>query len=310
MATKTGNDLEALRALLDEVKALREGVETQRRGAQARLGRRRGKGRVQGDQPFALHRAARPRPQRPAAQARGARALLARPERGQGRSDPRRADRDAAPPDRRGRRPLPWPGGRARERVGAGGRSRSPVRQAAQGRPAGAGDGDPAARKPRQSPKLVDNLVAAGMDCARINCAHDDAEAWGRMVENVREASARHERPCKILMDLGGPKCRILRVKAPPKTRLARGDRATLVDELKEKTRDPIAFSLNFPETRRPARDRRGGVHRRRQGGGARDRQDAGPGRDRGLRLARQGRAAEARQGRQLPLDRDSSCRR
>ena len=40
-------------------------------------------------------------------------------------------------------------------------------------------------------PELVDNLVAAGMDCARINCAHDDAEAWGRMVANVREVARR-----------------------------------------------------------------------------------------------------------------------
>jgi pyruvate kinase len=97
-------------------------------------------------------------------------------------------------------------------------------------------------------PELIDNLIAAGMDCARINCAHDDAESWGKMVERVRDASARHDRPCTILMDLGGPKCRIQRVKAPPKTRLVRGDRATLIDEIKEKTKDPIAFSLNFPE--------------------------------------------------------------
>ncbi len=97
-------------------------------------------------------------------------------------------------------------------------------------------------------PELVDNLIAAGMDCARINCAHDDAEAWSRMIANLRDASVRHERPCKVLMDLGGPKCRILKVKAPPKTRLARGDRAALVDEIRDKTRDPIAFSLNFPE--------------------------------------------------------------
>ena len=97
-------------------------------------------------------------------------------------------------------------------------------------------------------PDLADDLIAAGMDCARINCAHDAAETWGRMIGNVREASARRERPCKVLMDLAGPKCRILRVKAPPKTRLARGDRATLIDEIKERTRDPVAFSLNFPE--------------------------------------------------------------
>ena len=97
-------------------------------------------------------------------------------------------------------------------------------------------------------PELVSNLVNAGMDCARINCAHDNSEAWGQMVEQVRAAAARLERPCRVLMDIAGPKCRILRVKAPPKTRLLRGDRLVLLDELREKVKEPIAFSLNFPE--------------------------------------------------------------
>jgi pyruvate kinase len=96
--------------------------------------------------------------------------------------------------------------------------------------------------------EFVNSLMNAGMDCARINCAHDDPETWGQMVENVRAAAARLERPCRVLMDIAGPKCRILRVKAPPKTRLLRGDRVVLVDELREKTKEPIAFSLNFPE--------------------------------------------------------------
>ena len=51
-------------------------------------------------------------------------------------------------------------------------------------------------------PALVDNLVSAGMDCARINCARDDPETWGQMVEHVRQASARLERPCRVLMDI------------------------------------------------------------------------------------------------------------
>ena len=38
-------------------------------------------------------------------------------------------------------------------------------------------------------PELVSNLVNAGMDCARINCAHDDPEMWGQMVENVHAAA-------------------------------------------------------------------------------------------------------------------------
>ena len=97
-------------------------------------------------------------------------------------------------------------------------------------------------------PEFVGKLIAAGMDCARINCAHDDPEIWGRMIENVRAAATRLERPCRVLMDIAGPKCRILRVKAPPKTRLSRGDRIVLIDELREKTKEPIAFSLNFPE--------------------------------------------------------------
>jgi pyruvate kinase len=97
-------------------------------------------------------------------------------------------------------------------------------------------------------PGFAESLLAAGMDCARINCAHDDPEIWGQMVANVRRAEARLEHPCRVLMDIAGPKCRILRVKAPPKTRLLRGDRVVLVDELREKIKEPIAFSLNFPE--------------------------------------------------------------
>ena len=152
-------------------------------------------------------------------------------------------------------------------------------------------------------PELVDNLVAAGMDCARINCAHDDAEAWSRMIAHVREAGGRLERPCKVLMDIGGPKCRILTVKAPPKTRLQRGDRIVIIDEVKEKTKEPIAFSLNFPEL---VDQLAVGAEVFIDDGKAAARvvvEDLGPGGDRGLCRAREGRAPEARQGDQFPDD-------
>ncbi len=55
---------------------------------------------------------------------------------------------------------------------------------------------------------LVRNLLQNGMSCARINCAHDDAESWKRMIDNIRRASEVTGIPCKILMDLGGPKLR------------------------------------------------------------------------------------------------------
>jgi len=55
---------------------------------------------------------------------------------------------------------------------------------------------------------FVRELLLRGMDCARINCAHDDQATWQRMVEFVRQAEQETGRSCKILMDLAGPKLR------------------------------------------------------------------------------------------------------
>ena len=57
-------------------------------------------------------------------------------------------------------------------------------------------------------PAHVENLVLAGMNCARINCAHDDAEVWAAMIANVRAAARANARTCLVLMDLAGPKIR------------------------------------------------------------------------------------------------------
>jgi pyruvate kinase len=55
---------------------------------------------------------------------------------------------------------------------------------------------------------LVCALVRSGMDIARINCAHDDADAWIAMASHVREASRAAGRPVRVMMDLAGPKIR------------------------------------------------------------------------------------------------------
>jgi pyruvate kinase len=60
--------------------------------------------------------------------------------------------------------------------------------------------------------ELVDNLIASGMDAARINCAHDDADAWHSMVENIRNAARLRQKGCYIFMDLAGHKIRTLKV--------------------------------------------------------------------------------------------------
>jgi pyruvate kinase len=55
---------------------------------------------------------------------------------------------------------------------------------------------------------LVRDLVRAGMDCMRINCAHDDSSAWAHMIEHLRRANKALGRSCQVAMDLGGPKLR------------------------------------------------------------------------------------------------------
>jgi len=94
---------------------------------------------------------------------------------------------------------------------------------------------------------LVSALLDAGMDCARINCAHDDAVAWSRMVDNVRAASRRLGRTCKVMMDIAGPKLRIESVHAPEKYRLHVGERLRLVQHLNRRS-GSLAFSVNFPQ--------------------------------------------------------------
>jgi pyruvate kinase len=55
---------------------------------------------------------------------------------------------------------------------------------------------------------LARALLESGMDCARINCAHDDAESWLRMIEHIHRAGQVAGRQCRILMDLAGHKIR------------------------------------------------------------------------------------------------------
>ncbi len=55
---------------------------------------------------------------------------------------------------------------------------------------------------------FVKNLIAAGTDVVRVNCAHDCEQEWSGMIENVRRANRELGRSCKVLMDLAGPKLR------------------------------------------------------------------------------------------------------
>ena len=59
------------------------------------------------------------------------------------------------------------------------------------------------------SPEVLDRLIAAGLDCARLNFSHGSHEGHARLAANVRAAAARAGRPVALLADLSGPKMRI-----------------------------------------------------------------------------------------------------
>ena len=84
--------------------------------------------------------------------------------------------------------------------------------------------------------QLVKALLAKGMNCARINCAHDGPEEWEQMAAHVRKASKELKRSCKIAMDLGGPKVRTGPLVEGPrirKYRLMKNNRGQIIQPLK-----------------------------------------------------------------------------
>jgi pyruvate kinase len=61
--------------------------------------------------------------------------------------------------------------------------------------------------------QLVHDLIDKGMNCARINCAHDTPEVWLAIIKNIRKASIKLGKKCKVAMDLAGPKIRTGQLK-------------------------------------------------------------------------------------------------
>jgi pyruvate kinase len=75
---------------------------------------------------------------------------------------------------------------------------------------------------------MIEKLVHAGMDVARLNFSHGSHEDRARMVAAVRRASAHYEKPIGILADLQGPKIRTGKLVAGKPVRLRFGQRFTI----------------------------------------------------------------------------------
>jgi pyruvate kinase len=98
---------------------------------------------------------------------------------------------------------------------------------------------------------MIERLVAAGMDVARVNCSHGDPPELEALVRAVRAVEKRLDRPLAILADLPGPKLRVARLTEP--RRVESGDELVLAsagaaggDDLE------LGFELDFARVVRP----------------------------------------------------------
>jgi pyruvate kinase len=91
-------------------------------------------------------------------------------------------------------------------------------------------------------PGVLDQLISAGLDCARLNCSHGTADDLRRRALEVRAAADRAGRPIALMFDLQGPK---LRISSETEQRIVEvGDPVTFAGS--EVTPDPQHVRVDF----------------------------------------------------------------
>ncbi len=88
-----------------------------------------------------------------------------------------------------------------------------------------------------EAPEKVEELIAAGMNMARLNLSHGGYEEHQNRLDRVRAAAAKAGKAVAILVDLQGPKIRLARFKDGPHE-LFRGDIFTITTDEVEGTKD------------------------------------------------------------------------
>jgi pyruvate kinase len=81
-----------------------------------------------------------------------------------------------------------------------------------------------------ESPEMLQRLIRAGLNVARLNFSHGDFSGHAEVVRRIREAATATGRRVAIMADLPGPKMRLGKI-APEPIQLVPGDRFTLTSE-------------------------------------------------------------------------------
>ena len=93
------------------------------------------------------------------------------------------------------------------------------------------------------SPKVMEKMIEAGMNVARLNFSHGDFEWHRQVIENLRSVARAARKSLAIMADLPGPKMRIGQVAGEP-VDLEPGNAFTLTTE--EIVGDATRVSVSF----------------------------------------------------------------
>jgi len=96
-----------------------------------------------------------------------------------------------------------------------------------------------------RSVEVLERLIAAGMNVARVNFSHGDLDSHRQTIANIRAAAAKVGRRVAILGDLSGPKMRIGKLAAEP-IELQRDQ--TFVLQTDEIVGNEHGVSMSFPK--------------------------------------------------------------
>ncbi|KAF0215928.1 MAG: pyruvate [Geobacteraceae bacterium] len=100
-----------------------------------------------------------------------------------------------------------------------------------------------------ETPEVMEQMLMAGMNVARINFSHGAFESHGRVIENLRSASRKTGKRLAIMADLPGPKMRIGQLAEEP-VQLKPGNTFTLTtdDVVGDAARASVSF-VRLPVT-------------------------------------------------------------
>jgi pyruvate kinase len=102
------------------------------------------------------------------------------------------------------------------------------------------------------SPEMIERLMRAGLNVARLNFSHGDFTKHGEVIARIRAAARATGRRVAIMADLPGPKMRLGKIEPEP-IQLHLGDRLTLTTEdiVGNVQRVPMSFE-RLPQVVKP----------------------------------------------------------